>query len=129
MTSSSQGKIVSVPALTDARPALQMRNLQVGPSAVRSQTGEESNIRFSIGQVLSDERVTALEAATAEEVPGLAAEHSPDVILLDIRWGEQSGLDVFRELREIDPKSLVIFIAGHGTADTAIEAMKTLNRA
>ncbi len=85
---------------------------------------DESNIRFSIGQVLTDERVSVLEAATAEQGLQLAAEHSPDVILLDVRLGPQSGLDVFHELRQIDPKSLVIFITGHGTTDTAIEAMK-----
>ncbi|HET6879854.1 MAG TPA: sigma-54 dependent transcriptional regulator [Pirellulales bacterium] len=85
---------------------------------------DETNIRYSIGQVLADERIHILEAATAEEGLRLAAEHSPDVILLDIRLGQQSGLDVFHELRSIDPKSLVIFITGHGTTDTAIEAMK-----
>jgi two-component system nitrogen regulation response regulator GlnG len=85
---------------------------------------DEPNIRYSIGQVLANDRLAVLEAATAEEGLRLAAEHAPDVILLDIRLGHQSGLDVFRDLRKIDPKSLVIFITGHGTADTAIEAMK-----
>ncbi len=85
---------------------------------------DEPNIRFSITQVLTDERVVVLEATNAEEGLRLAAEHSPDVILLDIRLGTRSGLDVFQELRQIDPKSLVIFITGHGTTDTAIEAMK-----
>lgn len=85
---------------------------------------DEPNIRYSIGQVLGDDRVTVLEAASAEEGLRLAGEHSPDVILLDIRLGQRSGLDVFHELRAIDPKSLVIFITGHGTTDTAIEAMK-----
>ena len=45
-------------------------------------------------------------------------------ILLDIRLGDRSGLNVFHELRRLDPKSLIIFITGHGTTDTAIEAMK-----
>jgi two-component system nitrogen regulation response regulator GlnG len=85
---------------------------------------DESNIRYSIGQVLGNENVAVLEAATAEEGLRLAAEHAPDVILLDIKLGARSGLDVFHQLRAIDPKSLVIFITGHGTTDTAIEAMK-----
>src|SRR4029453_2836758 len=33
-------------------------------------------------------------------------------------------LEVFDELRALDPRLPVIFITAHGTADTAIEAMK-----
>ena len=42
----------------------------------------------------------------------------------DVRLGDRSGLDVFEDLKKIDRKCLVVFITGHGTADTAIEAMK-----
>ena len=87
---------------------------------------DEPNIRFSIAQVFAHTDVTLLEAETADEALRLTAEEAPDVILLDIRIGdpERSGLDVFQDLRQIDPKCLVIFITGHGTAETAIEAMK-----
>src|SRR5262249_29677755 len=51
-------------------------------------------------------------------------EHHPDVTVLDIMLPDQSGLDVFRKLREIDARSPVIFITGSSTTDTAIEAMK-----
>ena len=51
-------------------------------------------------------------------------EELPDLVLLDIRLGNESGIKVFHALREIDPKVLVVFITGHGTTDTAIEAMK-----
>ena len=65
-----------------------------------------------------------LGAETAAEGLQLAAEESPDVILLDIRLGDRSGLDVFHDLRRLDPRSLIVFITGHGSTDTAIEAMK-----
>ncbi len=85
---------------------------------------DEPSIQFSIAAVFDRPDVSVLGAETAAEGLRLAAETSPDVILLDIRLGDRSGLDVFHELRRIDPKSLVIFITGHGTAETAIEAMK-----
>ena len=85
---------------------------------------DEPSIRFSIEAVFDREDVTVLGAEGADEGLRLAAEESPDVVLLDIRLGDCSGLDVFHELRRIDPKCLVIFITGHGSADTAIEAMK-----
>ena len=85
---------------------------------------DEPNIRFSIEQVFDADEIRVLTAATADEGLAVAREQSPDLILLDVRLGDRSGLDVFHELRKIDLKCLVVFITGHGTSDTAIEAMK-----
>ena len=48
----------------------------------------------------------------------------PDVILLDLRLPDQSGLEVLRQIRSIDARILVIFITVVKGADAAIEAMK-----
>ena len=85
---------------------------------------DEASIRFSIEQVFEGPEIRVFGAETAEQGMRLAAEQSPDVILLDIRLGDRSGLDVFQDLRKLDPKALVVFITGHGSAETAIEAMK-----
>ncbi len=80
---------------------------------------------FEIITHLFDERnVQVTNADTAELGLRYATELQPDVILLDIRLNDRSGLEIFHDLRRIDPKCLVIFITGHGTADTAAEAMK-----
>jgi nitrogen regulation protein NR(I) len=67
--------------------------------------------------------VTLLTASSATE--GLAAveRERPDVVVLDIDLAGESGLVLFRRIHELDPRIPVIFITGHGTADTAIEAM------
>src|SRR5256885_14561954 len=48
----------------------------------------------------------------------------PDVILLDLRLPDQSGLDVYQQIRKIDARIPVIFVTLAKTADDAIEAMK-----
>ena len=48
----------------------------------------------------------------------------PDLIVMDIRMGQQSGLDTLKELRQINPKQVVIMMTAYGTSQTAIEAMK-----
>jgi len=48
----------------------------------------------------------------------------PDVILLDLRLPDRSGLELFGEIRAIDARIPVIFVTMAKTADTAIEAMK-----
>ena len=50
--------------------------------------------------------------------------HLPDVILLDLRLPDQSGIDVFQQIRRVDARIPVIFVTIAKGADTAIEAMK-----
>ena len=50
--------------------------------------------------------------------------HLPDVILLDLRLPDQSGMDVFQQIRRIDARIPVIFVTVAKGADAAIEAMK-----
>src|SRR5437660_5775548 len=65
------------------------------------------------------------------EVAGTGAEglqrigaQPPDVILLDLRLPDQSGLDVYQQIRQIDARIPVIFVTMAKGADAAIEAMK-----
>ena len=48
----------------------------------------------------------------------------PDVILLDLHLPDQSGLDVYQQIRRIDARIPVIFVTMAKTADAAIEAMR-----
>src|ERR1700674_2052228 len=48
----------------------------------------------------------------------------PEVILLDLRLPDQSGLEVYQQIRKIDARIPVIFVTLAKTADAAIEAMK-----
>jgi DNA-binding NtrC family response regulator len=48
----------------------------------------------------------------------------PDVILLDLRLPDQSGLEVYQGIRAVDARIPVIFITMTKSANTAIEAMK-----
>jgi two-component system nitrogen regulation response regulator GlnG len=68
--------------------------------------------------------VALLTASTASEGLDAVARDRPDVVVLDINLAGESGLETFQRIQEIDPKVPVIFITGHGTADTAIEAMR-----
>jgi DNA-binding NtrC family response regulator len=52
------------------------------------------------------------------------AEFDPDVAILDIRLPDMSGLDAFKQLHELSPKTPIILMTGHGSAATAIEAMR-----
>jgi two-component system nitrogen regulation response regulator GlnG len=63
-------------------------------------------------------------AGTGAEGLARVRSEPPDVVLLDLRLPDQSGMDVYRQIRRIDARIPVIFITVAKTADSAIEAMK-----
>lgn len=85
---------------------------------------DEAGIRSTFRTILSADDLQVLAAADATEGLALMRDEQPQIVLLDIRLGTESGLKVFEELRRINPRVLVIFITGHGTAELAIETMK-----
>ena len=63
-------------------------------------------------------RVTEADSAGAALASYRA--QSPDLVLLDLRLGADSGLDVLRDLREIDPSAAVIMVTAHGDLEDAV---------
>ncbi len=85
---------------------------------------DEESVRYSFRRVFHEGEVEVLTAATAAEGLAAAGQQRPDVIVLDLQLPDRTGLDLFREIHAAEPKRPVIFITAHGTAETAIEAMK-----
>ncbi|MHC4470289.1 MAG: sigma-54-dependent transcriptional regulator [Planctomycetota bacterium] len=64
------------------------------------------------------------EAASGEEALEKTKSRDFHVVLLDLRMPGMTGLEALRLLRETTPVPEIIIITGHGTIDTAIEAMR-----
>src|SRR5436309_2681335 len=85
---------------------------------------DEPSILYFFRQAFCEPEVTLLTASSAAEGVETVIRDRPDVIILDIDLPDASGLDTFRRVHEIDTRIPVIFITGHGTTATAIEAMR-----
>lgn len=85
---------------------------------------DESSILHAFRRAFDDPDDVLLTAPDAEEGLALVSGEQPDVVVLDLNLPDAYGLDVYRQIRAIDARILVIFITGHGTTETAIEAMK-----
>lgn len=57
---------------------------------------------------------------------GMAAIRSqaPDLVIVDLRIGDVNGLDLVSMCREQFPNTAVIMVTGHGSVETAVEAMR-----
>lgn len=84
---------------------------------------DEKSIRYSLKRMMEG-KYSILTAQNGEEALERVKASSPDLILMDIKMPGRSGIDVLREIKSIDPKSLVILMTAYGTTETAIEAMK-----
>ena len=60
----------------------------------------------------------------AEEALKFARERSPDLVLVDLRMPGKGGLDVVKEMRDIDSSMTIMVLTGYGSIPTAISAMK-----
>ncbi|OYU39444.1 MAG: sigma-54-dependent Fis family transcriptional regulator [Pseudorhodobacter sp. PARRP1] len=63
-------------------------------------------------------------AGTAAEGVELMREASPQVILLDLVLPDRDGLDLMREMLQINPALHVVVMTAHGSINKAVEAMR-----
>lgn len=84
---------------------------------------DDKSIRYSLKRML-EENFSILTAQNGEEALNRVRENPPDLIIMDIKMPGRNGIDVLKEIKLIDPKSLVIIMTAYGTTETAIEAMK-----
>ncbi|MGY8641262.1 MAG: sigma-54-dependent transcriptional regulator [Verrucomicrobiales bacterium] len=57
---------------------------------------------------------------------GLTAldKENPDLMIVDLRIGDMTGIEIIEYSQENHPETQVIMVTGHGTIDTAVEAMR-----
>lgn len=89
---------------------------------------DEADIRKLISGLLSDEGHKTLEARDKREALSFfeAGHSQPDAVLLDI-WlegGAREGLEILSTLKEQNISAPIIMMSGHGTLETAVEAIK-----
>jgi DNA-binding NtrC family response regulator len=86
---------------------------------------DEPNIRRMVGALLAAEGYEVRDAADAASGVTAAAEHDPDVVLLDLMMpGEMDGLAALERLRERLPDTPVVMMSGRAGLADAVRATK-----
>jgi len=67
---------------------------------------------------------TVLTAEEGRQATEVFARNSPDLVITDIRMPHVDGLELLRNIRELDGLTPVILVTGHGDLDNAMRALR-----
>ncbi len=85
---------------------------------------DEASIRSTLTEILSFENYKTDSAADGEEGLRLFSEHKYDLVLCDIKMPKIDGIEFLEKAVAINSDVPIIMISGHGTIETAVEAVK-----
>ncbi len=85
---------------------------------------DERPIRRTLCEILEFEKFEVDQAKNGEDGVKMAKENEYDVILCDIKMPKMDGMEVLEKIKELDYDSSIVMISGHGTIDTAVDALK-----
>lgn len=85
---------------------------------------DEKSIRNSIKDILSFEGHEIVLAENGMEGLVAVKTEKPEVVFCDIKMPRMEGIEVLQRIKEFNAEIPVIMISGHGTIETAIEAIK-----
>jgi two-component system nitrogen regulation response regulator NtrX len=85
---------------------------------------DEAGIREAIRQILEYEGFSVKTAGSGGEAITLHPEYKPQVIFLDVKMAGLDGLDTLARIKALEPPAQVVMISGHGSIQTALEAVR-----
>jgi CheY-like chemotaxis protein/anti-sigma regulatory factor (Ser/Thr protein kinase) len=85
---------------------------------------DEESLRSLLVRVLEREGFMPFTATNGEQAIELFREHSPPVVVSDIRMPKMDGLTMLREIRKIDRAAAVILMTGQGNEEILLSALR-----
>ena len=85
---------------------------------------DEESIRNTIREIFEFEKYQVEEAGDGLDGIDKIKNNKYDVVLLDIKMPEMDGMEVLEKIQVIQPDLPVVMISGHGSLETAVEAVK-----
>lgn len=85
---------------------------------------DDEVFRGRLVQAFRERGFETFEAGNYEQAVEIARSDSTELALVDLRMPGRSGLDVVRDLREIDPATKIVVLTGYGSIATAMDAVR-----
>lgn len=85
---------------------------------------DEKLMCWSLKKEFEKEGFDVLTACTASEGINCFKENSPDIVFLDVKLPDKNGLEVLKDIKQINKDALVIIITAFGGVENAVSAVK-----
>jgi two-component system nitrogen regulation response regulator NtrX len=85
---------------------------------------DEKSIRKTLREILEYEKYIVEEAADGSEGLAFLQKEKYDVVLCDIKMPKMDGIELLDKIIALNNDTPVVMISGHGTIETAVEAVK-----
>jgi two-component system response regulator PilR (NtrC family) len=85
---------------------------------------DETSMQDFLGILLQRSGHEVVTCGTATQAVLALESDEYDLIISDIRMPEMSGLELLERVRDLCPETPIVLITAHGTAESAVEAMK-----
>ena len=85
---------------------------------------DDKPIRNTLREILEFEKFKVDDAEDGEAGISKIKKSQYDLVLCDIKMPKMDGIEVLEKIQEIQPDLPVVMISGHGSIETAVEAIK-----
>jgi DNA-binding NtrC family response regulator len=85
---------------------------------------DEKNTREGLRWALESQAEEVFLAPDGEQALLLLGDQPVDLVLSDLKMPRMDGMELLQHLREEYPETEFVMLTGHGTVETAVEAMK-----
>jgi DNA-binding NtrC family response regulator len=84
---------------------------------------DQESIRHFVCKALEDEGYAVRAAGSVRESRQAIERDMPDLLLLDLKLPDGTGIELLREIKRLQPEVPVILMTAFGEVETAVEAM------
>jgi two-component system response regulator HydG len=85
---------------------------------------DELAVCRTVSTVLQREKYQVKQTQSFQDALAILEAESFDIVLTDLRIGDESGLNIIKAVRQRHPQTETILLTGFGTVENAVEAMR-----
>ena len=85
---------------------------------------DDEAFRTRLVRALKERGIDAAAAANYEDAMAAARADTPELALVDLRLPGKSGLELVRDLKDLDDTTRIVVLTGYGSIATAVQSLQ-----